>query len=148
MDGESRKKILLAGGTVSVAVGTYLPWLKTNPNLPPDAKIPTIYYTGMNSGFEGFDFALLSAVGLVLLSHVISLQTEIRTGTTLAVGLGLIVFPAYYLSHSTLFGFSGTFVPALGWYLTVLGGVLFTVVGGLQLPSMVRRPKATASPRD
>ncbi|WP_224447346.1 hypothetical protein [Haloprofundus salilacus] len=145
MNVESRKMILLIGGTISIAVGAYLPWLRTNPNLPPDAKIPTVYYTGMGAGFEGFDFALLGAIGLVLLVRVVSTRTMARTATTLAVGLGTIVFPAYYLSMSTLIGFSATFVPALGWYLTVLGGVLFTVVGGLELPSIVRRPEAITS---
>lgn len=148
MNVESRKKILLIGGTISIAVGAYLPWLRTNPNLPPDAEIPTIYFTGMGAGFEGFDFALLGAVGLVLLVRAVSTRTMARTATTLAVGLGTIVFPEYYLSRSTLIGFSATFVPALGWYLTVLGGVLFTVAGGLKLPSIIRRPKAIASPKE
>lgn len=146
MDVESRKKILLIGATISIAVGAYLPWLRTNPNLPPDAEIPTVYYTGMSTGFEGFDFALLGVVGLALLVRVVSTRTIARTTTTLAVGLGTIVFPAYYLFQSTLIGFSATFVPALGWYLTVLGGVLFTVVGGLKLPSIIRRPKTIANP--
>lgn len=140
MDIEPGKKILLIGGTVSIAVGAYLPWLRTDPNLSPDARIPTIYYTGMGAGFEGFDFALLGAVGLVLLVRAVGTRTMTRTATTLAVGLGTIVFSVYYLSQSTLIGFSATFVPALGWYLTVLGGVLFTVAGGLGLPSIVRRP--------
>ncbi|QLG26544.1 hypothetical protein HUG10_02860 [Halorarum halophilum] len=148
MVAESHDKILIVGGTVAVAVGTYLPWLRTNPNLPPNAKIPIIYYTGMSAGFEGFDFALLGAVGFTLLLHGVSFRTPIRTVVTLVVGVGMAVFPVYYLSYSTLFGFSATFVPALGWYLTFLGGVLFSVAGGRQLPSVIRRPKATASLRE
>ena len=148
MDDESWKKILLAGGTLSVAVGTYLPWLRTNPNLPSNTKIPTIYYTGMSSEFGGFDFALLGAVGLVLLVRASSLRTEARTATTLAVGLGTLVFPVYYLSQSTLTELSATFVPALGWYLTVLGGVLFTIAGGRELPSIIHQPKTEVSRRD
>lgn len=114
MDNESRRRILFAGGTVSVAVGTYLPWLGTDPDLSPDAKTPTIHCLGRSVGLEGFDFALLGAVGLVLLLHRVDLRTEIRTATTVAVGLGVTAFPAYYLSHSALVGFSGTFVPAPG----------------------------------
>lgn len=139
---ESRRLILLMGGAVSIVVGAYLPWLRTNPNLPSDAKIPTIYYTGMGAGFEGFDFALLGAAGLVLLVRARSTRPMVRTVTTLSVGLGAIVFPAYYLSRSAMIGFSASFVPALGWYLTVLGGVLFMAAGGLELPSIVRRPEA------
>ena len=142
------KKVLLVGGTVSIAVGTYLPWLRIHPDLPSDAEIPTIYYTGMEAGFERFDFVLLGAVGLTLFVRVGSARTMARTATTLAVGLGAIVLPAYYLSQSTLIAFSGTFVPALGWYLTVLGGVLITVTGGLELPTTVRRPTVTTNPRE
>ena len=142
------KKVLFVGGVVSIAVGTYLPWLRINPDLPPDAEIPTVYYTGMDAGFERFDFVLLGAAGLALFVRVGSARTMTQTATTLAVGLGAIVLPAYYLSQSTLIAFSGTFVPALGWYLTVLGGVLITVTGGLELPTIVRRPTVTTSPRE
>ena len=148
MNGESRKKMLLIGGAVSVTVGAYLPWLRTNPNLPPDAEIPGIFYTGMGAGFEGFDFALLGLVGLVLLVHAVSARTMARTAMTLFVALGTTLFPAYYLSQSTLIGFAATFVPTIGWYLTVLGGILFTVAGGLKLPSIIRRPETIASPRE
>ncbi|MEA5389284.1 hypothetical protein VB779_21235 [Haloarculaceae archaeon H-GB11] len=145
---ELRNKLLIAWGTIAVAVGTYLPWLRTNPNLPPDVEIPTIYYTGMSAGFEGFDFALLGAVGLVILLHTVDFQTPTPIVVTLVVGVGTAVFPMYYLSSSTMIGFSATFVPALGWYLTILGGVLFSVAGGLQLPFVIRRPTPTASTRE
>ena len=145
MTGKSlRDKILVGGGIVAVVIGTYLPWLKTNSNLPPDAEIPTIYYSGMNAGFEAFDFALLGAAGLVLLLHGVSSRTQVQPVVTLLAGVGIVVFPPYYLSGSTLLGFSATFVPALGWYLTVLGGLIFSIAGGLRLPSLVRRPTATA----
>ena len=146
MDAESRGKILIAGGTVAVAVGTYLPWLGTNPDLPPDAQIPILYSPGMGVGIERFDFALLFAVGLVLLVRAGRKRTVARSATQLAVGIGTLTFPAYYLSQSTLIGFSATFVPALGWYLTITGGALFTVAGGLELQSIGRRPKAIVSP--
>lgn len=144
MVAELRTKILLADGAVAVAVGAYLPWLRVNPNLPPNAEIPTIYYTGMGAGFEGFDFALLGAVGLVLLLRRASFRTPIR----MVVGVGTAVFPVYYLSNSTLIGFSATFVPALGWYLTVLSGILLSAAGGLHLPSLIHRLKATATPTE
>lgn len=125
-----RDKILVGGGIVAVVLGTYLPWLKTNPDLPPDAEIPTIYYFGMNAGFEAFDFALLGAAVLVLLLHGVSSRTLVQTLLTLFAGVGIGVFPLYYLSGSTLLGFSATFVPALGWCLTVLGGLFFSIAGG------------------
>lgn len=110
-------------------------------------RLPTIYYTGMSAGFEGFDFALVGAVGLVILLRAVGFRTPIPTVVTFVVEVGTAAFPMYYLSSSTLIGVSATFVPALGWYLALLGGVLFSVAGGLQLPSVIRRPTATTSPR-
>ena len=142
-----RDRILVGGGVTTISVGTYLPWLKINPGLPPDAEIPTILLPGMNAGFEAFDFALLGLVGLVLLSRVSS-RKRLQTVITLLTGVGTVLFCASYLSGSSLAGFNSTFVPALGWYLTVLGGVLLSVAGGSQLSSMIQRPKTTAALND
>lgn len=118
---------------MTVSVGTYLPWSKTDPNLPPDAEIPMILFPGMNTGFDAFDFVLLGSLGLVLLSRVGS-RKRLQSVTTLLSGVGIVLFCAFYLSSSSLTGFNAVFVPALGWYLTVLGGILFSVAGGRQLP--------------
>lgn len=141
-------RILACVGMIAVSIGVYLPWLKTNPNLPPDAEIPAIYYAGMNAGFEGFDVALFGAVGLVLILRVTSLKKRVRSVFTFLTGVGTVVFCAFYLSGPSLTGFTATFVPALGWYLTVLGGVFLTVAGGRQVPSILRRSKPTATRTD
>lgn len=138
-----RDKILIGVGVIAVSAEAYLPWLKTNPNLPPDAEIPTIYIPGMNAGFEAFDFALLSLAGLVLVFRASS-RKRLQSAFTLLAGVGTVLFCGLYLSGS-LTGFTATFVPAHGWYLTVFGGVLLTVVGGLQSASMIQRPEATAA---
>lgn len=67
-----RRRVLVGVGGIAVSAGAYLLWLKTNPNLPPDAEIPTIYYSGMNAGFDAFDFALLGLVGFVLFLRAVS----------------------------------------------------------------------------
>lgn len=128
-----RSRILVGGGVITVSIGTYLPWLKTDPNLPPDAKIPMILFPGMNTGFDAFDFALLGLVGLVLLGRVGS-RKRLQSIATLLAGAGIVLFCAFYLSGSSLTGFNAVFVPALGWYLTVLGGMLFSIAGERQLP--------------
>ena len=147
MDSDVRTAKSFAGATIAVAVGTYLPWITTNPDLPPDAEIPSIYQFGMATGFEGFDFALLGAIGLVLLA-VVPFRTSTHAVLTLATGLGIVAFQLYYLSTSSLVGFAATFTPAVGWHLTVLGGVLFALVGGFQLSSVIRRPTATPRQMD
>lgn len=133
---------------IAVSIGTYLPWLRTNPNLPPDAEMPTILLPGMNAGFEAFDFALLGSVGLVLFLRGVSSRKRLRSLATLLTGAGTVLLCASYLSRSSLAGFDATFVPALGWYLTVLGGVLLSIAGGLRLPSTVRRSETTMASKD
>lgn len=140
-----RDRVLVGAGVIAVSVGAFLPWLKINPNLPPDAEIPSIYYPGMNAGFEAFDFALLGLVGLVLALRAVSSRKRLQTIFTLLTGVGIVAFCALDLSGSSLTGFAATFVPALGWYLTVLGGVLLTVAGGIQLPSVLRGSETTAA---
>ncbi|WP_227354063.1 hypothetical protein [Haladaptatus salinisoli] len=115
MTAESRRgRILVGGGAIAVSVGTYLSWLRTNPNLPPDAEIPTILLPGMNAGFEAFDFALLGSVGLVLLLRGVGSRKRLRSLATLLTGAGIVMFCVSYLSRSSLAGFGATFVPALG----------------------------------
>lgn len=98
-------------------------------NLPPGAEVPTIHHSGTNAGFEAFDSALLGLGGLVVILHAVSSRKRLQTVFTLLAGVGAVVFRALHLSGSSLAGFTATFVPALGWHLTVLGGVLLTVAG-------------------
>lgn len=142
-----RDRILVGGGVTTISGGAYLPWLKINPGLPPDAEIPTILISGMNTGFEGFDFALLGLIGLVLLSRGNS-RKGIQTAITLLTGVGTVLFCASYLSSSSLVGFNSTFVPALGWYLAVLGGILLSVAAGRSLSSMIQMSEKTTTLND
>lgn len=149
MSGASlRDEILVGAGVIAVSVGAYRPWLKISPDLPPGAEIPTVYYSGMNAGFEAFDFALLGLAGLVLGLRAVSSRERLQSVCTLLTGVGTALFCVLYLSRSSLTGFTATFVPAFGWYLTVLGGVLLTAVGGLQSASVFQRSEATAAPID
>ena len=134
-----RDKILVGTGVIAVSVGASLPWLKINPNLPPDAEIPAVYYSRMTTGFETFDFALIGLAGLVLGFRAVSSRKRLQSVFTVLTGAGMVLFCVLYLPGSSLTGFGATFVPALGWYLTVLGGVLLAVVGGLQ--SVSRGPR-------
>ena len=143
-----RERSLVGAGVIAISIGAYLPWLKTNPSLPPDAQVPQILFLGMNAGLEGLDFVLLGSVGLALVLHGISSRKQLQTVFTLLAGVGAIVLCALYLSGSSLAGFTAIFVPALGWYLTVLGGVLLIIAGGLQLPSIFQRSEKTAARMD
>ncbi|WP_435101466.1 hypothetical protein [Halarchaeum sp. P4] len=138
MDTRSRRdRLLTAGGALAIPVGTSLPWVRLNPTLPPDAEIPTLRLAGASPGIEAFDVALLGLVALVLLVGA-GTRPRLRFVVTVAAGVGTVSLCAFFLSTSSLVGFTATFVPALGWYLTVLGGALFAVTGGRHLLSMLR----------
>ena len=143
-----QERSLVGAGLIAISIGAYLPWLKTNPSLPSDAQVPQILLPGMNAGLEGLDFALLGLVGLALVLRGASSRKRLQTVFTLLAGVGPVVLCALCLSGSSLAGFTATFVPALGWYLTVLGGVLLTIAGGLQLPSIFQRSEKTAARMD
>ena len=142
------ERSLVGAGVITISIGAYLPWLKTNPSLPSDAQVPQILLPGMNTGLEGLDFALLGLVGLSLVLRGISLRKRLQTVFTLLAGVGPVALCALCLSGSSLAGFTATFVPMLGWYLTVLGGVLLIIAGGFQLPSIFQRSEKTAARMD
>lgn len=138
----------LVSGVIAISVGSYLPWVKLDPGLPPDAAIPMVYVSALNAGFDGFDLALLGVTGVVLLLRRVSSPRWVQSVVTLLVGAGTTLLCAYYLSTSSFVGVTALYVPALGWYLVLTGGLLLSVAGGCQSPSVLRRLEATATPKD
>lgn len=129
---ESRSLSALAGvGSFVVALGCYLPWLSVNPRLPPEGPIPTILLPGMESGISGVDYVLLALAGLVLLAHLNQTREPRRSGLTLVTGVFTVLACAGYLFISPSVGFISTFVPAIGWYVTLVGASILSVVGGV-----------------
>ena len=143
-----RDGALVGAGAIAVSVGTYLPWVRLDPRLPPDAAIPQIYFPGMDTGLEAFDLALLGVTGAVLLPHGVGSRRWVRPVVTLPVGVGIVLLCTHYLSMSSVVGVSALYIPAPGWYLTLLGGLLFTVAGGSRFPSILRRLEGTATPKN
>lgn len=127
-----RSLSVLAGlGAVVVAVGSYLPWLSVNSRLQDDVEVPSVLYAGMESGVAGVDYVLLALAALVVVAHATRTREPRRSGLTLVTGVGTMLACLGYLLQSSAIGFVGTFVPALGWYLTFAGSVLLSVVGGI-----------------
>jgi len=142
---------LLVVGVSGNAVGVYLPWVQTNPSFPATAEVPTVLLDGMLPGIRGLDFVLLGGAGLVPVLYVASVGEGARSVLTVLSGLGTVLLCLYRLSATPItgfdaaIGFDATFVPAEGWYLTVLGGVLLTVAGAVQRPdNPVRKTLRTA----
>lgn len=138
------ERLLLAGGVLGVALGTYFPWLRVNPTLPADAKIPTMYITGMESGIAGLDFPLLGLVALAAVGQLGDSHSRLPSLFTLLTGVATVFACGYYLASFPVVGFDGTFVPDRGWYLTVLAGGLLVITGGMQLSLSLRKPVQAA----
>lgn len=104
-----------------VVLGVYLPWIRVEPGLPASTPIPAILIAGMNHGFEttGGLVLVLLGIGLivsVLLNSVRKIAMVLFTvGVfTVAISLQNLLGGGYIL---------GVFVPALGVYVTLIGGV-------------------------
>lgn len=137
----------MVAGVSGIAVGVYLPWVQTNQNLSPTAQVPTILLDGMIPGVAGVDIILLGAAGLLPILHLANVGEKSRLVLTLLSGVGTVLWCLYHLFTSSIpgfdatIGFNATFVPAEGWYLTVLGGLLLTVAGVFQLSNGLGRQK-------
>ena len=131
-----RDSVQSVGGAIALALGAYLPWLRTNPALPHDAEIPTILLPGMRAGIDGFDFALLGGAGIVLALRLVGTEQRRQSLFECVTGVGSLFLCVRHLFFYAGVGGDATFVPALGWYVTVLGGVLLAVSGGVRLPEV------------
>lgn len=139
-----RSAILRVAGSISLLVGAYLPWLRTNPSI--DGPVPQVLIMGMESGIRGFDYLLLVIVGVVLLPSFLTQRKRLQAVSTLGGGVSsLLVCGHYVFGFDSLVGFNATFVPSVGWYLALLGGVLLTVNGALGVPTIIRGRRDTST---
>lgn len=128
-------RLLYSVCVAAVAVGVYAPWLTVNPALPADTAVPASSVTGTTAGVEVFDVVVFGVVGLGLFLRWLSTRKPAEAAVTLSTGIGIAGFCLLYLTTAPRIGFTGTFVPAAGWYLTMSTGLLLTLAGGTELLS-------------
>lgn len=125
-------------GAGLLAAGAYLPWLRANPGYEATGleSVPAL----MTSGVEFLHFVLLFPAGVAVAARVFRGPTRGWALASLVTGLWAVLFSVLVLgAQYTSTGLR--FVPGAGWGLTVLGGVVLALVGGLALF------EATATPR-
>lgn len=128
-----RDKLSISVVAVVIVLGTYLPWIKINPNLQSGAQVPAIQYYGMGTGFESFDIAIIFLTISVIIFRAISSRERFNILLTILLGGCIVVICMLYLWMSTLVGWNEDFVPSAGWYLTAIGGILLASLGGIEL---------------
>lgn len=141
MDNESvLERLLLLGGAIGVAIGCYLPWVRQNPALAPDAEVPSVYLAGMDPGFSAVEIALLALVVATLVWQRFGTNYARSSMAAAWAGGATLVFCANFLSSDGLIGFRATFVPDVGWFVTVIAGVLLVSAGGVRLFTSPQAP--------
>ncbi|QLH80445.1 hypothetical protein [Halosimplex pelagicum] len=147
MDTFERANPVLAFGLAAIAVALALRLFHLNPNLPSDAGFPLgprLWYD--RPGFVPNDYPVLAWLGVVgavhvarprhSLGHVLAFLTGI-----VAAGWPLAAFPPWRFDTGALY------VPALGWYLLVLGGVAATVAAAREQVAAAREPSHPSDDR-
>lgn len=139
-DSSLRDVGLTLGGVVALTIGTVFPLFRVNPSRPADAPVPLGYALEQSIGFQGMDFALLIPAGIVGVMLVTKRFRLYRAGLSILTGLLAVGFSTHYLLVAS-FGFDATvtFVPSLGWYGLVIGGILLAIAGGRHLIERIPR---------
>lgn len=115
---------VLGGGATTT--GTYLPWFRVDPLYDPiSVTFPLVYDTLAEPGVHGVHLVLLGIVATVVSLQVLDIRGRILSLLTPIGGIGIVLYCFHYLLFSAPIGFRGEVVPVSGWYLTVLGGLLF-----------------------
>lgn len=117
-------------GGALLAAGLVLPWTQINPAY--DGRIPAVYLAGMQDGIQWPDYILFGGTAATLLA--ILSQRHTTNANWVVVGTGgvaLLVLGVNIASY--LLSYWPVFVPALGAYLTIVGGLLLTGIGVIRL---------------
>lgn len=128
-DGYQRILATVAGAAL-VAVGAYLPWLRANPGVERDGlrMVPSL----MTPGLAFVHFVVLFPVGVVLAARLVRGPTRGWALASVVTGLWAVLFSVLLVAVQYT-GEGLRFVPEPGWALTVLGGFLLALVGGVAL---------------
>lgn len=105
-----------------VATGSMLPWLRVDPAHA--GPVIAIWLPGMDSGLDLWGLVLVPAVLTLGVLHGFSSRQISDLATLVVGGLSVGLVALYWQSSVT-----GHFVPAIGWYVALVGSLLLLVVG-------------------
>lgn len=128
--------VLTLAGVGSVVLGVWPRWLVARPGHT--GSVPRFAISGMEVGIAGLDYLLLGLVGIgVVTALVLSTRYRHRRSgglVTVTTGLLLVLMTLWWVLQTT--GTDGVFLDAYvlgaGVYVTIFGGILLMIAGGLQ----------------
>lgn len=124
MNTRAPQSVLTVCGASLVAIGSVLPWIRPNPALVGQRDgIPSILLPQMNPGVGIYGLVLFGVAGLAVATLAFDPSDRKRTAGVSLAGIVAVVLPVQYVVSTSLVGFDGTFVPSVGWYLTLAGGL-------------------------
>lgn len=134
-------RILVAVGAALLVVGTYLPWLRPNRGPSIAGATPMLYNPLQDAGFQAVDLPLVAVAVLAVGVSLVDVRRTIRAGVSLLAGVGIVLACLGVVLAGSSIGFDAALVPAPGWYLSVLSGLLLAVAGwiGLRAPGGAAR---------
>lgn len=129
----TRETLLSVGGSLALVGGAYLRWTRRSDDVVV-AFTPRMAVDNMHAGFAfgGFtyDVMVVAAAVLAVVALGFTNRNDLRTGATLLSGVVPVVVCVQFL-RTDVVSFFGDWVPGVGWYLTLLGGVVLVANGAL-----------------
>lgn len=138
MDRRYRLEVgLTLAGSLVMLVGAYVPSIRPTPDPGSGRLLPDVLLPGLHRGVGILDLPFLSLALVLLTAHVRGTRTRDRAALTALTGLVAITVAVFGVLGNPMVGFDGAFVPAAGWYLTLLGGGLLLAAGAVRAPELV-----------
>ncbi|MFC6732973.1 MULTISPECIES: hypothetical protein [unclassified Haladaptatus] len=139
-----RELLLCASGGLLLLVGANLPWAQVNPHLPASAELPFLVSNGLAIGFDAVDLYILLPAGVVLCLLLFDAHPTVRSILAIHSGVLTLFLALRYLLGNSLLAANATLVPAVGLYLTLLGGAVLLIAGWTGSESAAPVPSPTA----
>lgn len=127
---------LVVIGSLVALGGAYVPSVRP-PDQPPATPVPEFLIPGLDPGIGLLDLPVLAVSLLLLATYVQGARTRKRASLAILTGALALVVAVVGVFGNPMVGFDAPYVPGAGWYLTLLGGALLLVAGGVGLSELV-----------
>lgn len=128
-------------GAGALLVGSYLPWARPSGAVIAVVSLDVLpnFHRGIALDTLSADVLLIGAAALAVVALGFTTRHRLQaTATVMSGGIAVAVSLQFLLG--TVVGFGGTWVPDVGWYLTVGGGFILLANAAHQLRRVTEHP--------